>query len=92
MRTIDLSGPEGNAFCLIGMARNFAKQIPGKDGAEITARMQQGDYEHLLDVFEQEFGAVVELTNRPGDFETCVCTACDGGGCDECDWAGEIAL
>ena len=57
---IDLSGPEGNAFYLIGAARNLAKQL-GKDGKAITERMIAGDYENLLAVFEEEFGDVVTL-------------------------------
>ena len=38
MRQIDLSGPDGNAFALIGIARNWAKQL-GKDATAITAEM-----------------------------------------------------
>lgn len=57
---IDLTGPEGNAFVLMGMARNFAKQL-GKDVKAITEEMMAGDYEHLLFVFDREFGDYVIL-------------------------------
>jgi uncharacterized protein YbjT (DUF2867 family) len=57
---IDLTGPDGNAFTLMGMASNFAKQI-GKDGKAITDEMKMGDYEHLLSVFDREFGHFVIL-------------------------------
>ena len=57
---IDLTGPEGNAFVLMGMAKNFAKQL-GKDPKAITDEMMAGDYEHLLFVFDREFGDYVIL-------------------------------
>ena len=57
---IDLTGPEGNAFVLMGMAKNFARQL-GKDGKAITEEMIAGDYEHLLFVFDREFGDYVIL-------------------------------
>jgi len=55
---VDLTGPDGNAFALMGMARKWAKQL-GKDGKAIMAEMQSGDYEHLLAVLEREFGEYV---------------------------------
>lgn len=64
---IDLSGPEGNAFCLLGYAKQYAKQIPGKDGDAIMADMMAGDYNHLIDVFETEFGGAIKLVNKPGE-------------------------
>ena len=56
----DLTGPDGNAFTLMGMAVNFAKQL-GKDGKAIREEMMAGDYEHLLSVFDREFGHFVIL-------------------------------
>jgi len=61
--TIDLSGPEGNAFYLIGQAKRLAKDL-GKNGKEIAEEMMSGDYENVLNVFEREFGNVVTLVNR----------------------------
>jgi len=57
---IDLTGPDGNAFVLMGTAVNLAKQL-GKDGKAIREEMMAGDYEHLLSVFDREFGDYVIL-------------------------------
>lgn len=57
---IDLTGPQGNAFFLIGTARNLAKQF-GMDSKKITSEMMSGDYENLIEVFDREFGSVVTL-------------------------------
>lgn len=57
---IDLNGPEGNAFCLLAHAKNFARQL-GKDWDPIQTDMTSGDYEHLLGVFEEHFGDFVTL-------------------------------
>jgi len=57
---IDLTGPQGNAYCILGAASKLAKQL-GKDGEAINKRMKEGDYEHLLEVFEEEFGDHVIL-------------------------------
>jgi hypothetical protein len=57
---IDLTGPEGNAFVLMGMAAKFASQLKlNKD--KIIGEMMSGDYEHLLQVFDREFGEFVIL-------------------------------
>jgi hypothetical protein len=55
---IDLSGPEGNAFMLIGMASKWSKQL-GLDPKEIQDDMTSGDYDHLLSVIEKYFGDYV---------------------------------
>jgi len=55
---IDLTGPEGNAYCLIGYAKRFAKQL-GLDGDKIVKDMTSGDYENLLKVFDKNFPFVV---------------------------------
>jgi hypothetical protein len=57
---IDLSGPDGNAFALMGYASRFAKQLR-RDPKPILAQMTAGDYEHLLQVFDAEFGEYVTL-------------------------------
>lgn len=60
---IDLAGPDGNAWVLIGYARNFSKQL-GKSNDEIraiTEEMMSGDYENLLQVFDREFGSFADL-------------------------------
>ena len=57
---IDLTGPHGNAFYLIFVAKNLAKQLE-KDSAAIIGEMMSGDYEHLVEVFDREFGHFVIL-------------------------------
>ena len=57
---IDLTGPDGNAFVLMGYASNLAKQLK-KDEKAIKEDMQSGDYDHLVEVFDREFGDYVTL-------------------------------
>tara|TARA_R110000744_G_scaffold315854_1_gene422624 strand:- start:242 stop:457 length:216 start_codon:yes stop_codon:yes gene_type:complete len=57
---IDLTGPEGNAFVLLGYAKRFAKQLE-LNSEEIISNMTSGDYEHLLEVFDKHFGSFVIL-------------------------------
>ena len=57
---IDLTGPEGNAFVLIGTATKLAKQL-GLDGKAIQVEMMKGDYEHLVETFDKHFGHLVTL-------------------------------
>ena len=57
---IDLTGPDGNAFYLIGTAKRLAKQL-GLDSQKITFEMTSGDYEHLVKTFDKHFGHFVTL-------------------------------
>jgi len=57
---IDLTGPDGNAFALLGYATKFAKQL-NFDEKKITTEMMNGDYEELLEVFDRYFGDYVIL-------------------------------
>jgi hypothetical protein len=52
---IDLTGPQGNAFCLLGYAQKFCRDL-GLDGNEIINDMKSGDYENLVQVFDKHFG------------------------------------
>lgn len=63
MMTIDLSGPQGNAFFLMGTAQKLAKQLDwDKESIDsMLAEMQSGDYDNLCSVFEQNFCDIVEL-------------------------------
>ena len=58
--SIDLTGPDGNALVLIGKAMSFASQL-GLDQESIKQEMMSGDYENLLQVFEENFGSFVTL-------------------------------
>ena len=57
---IDLTGPKGNAFYLLGVARKLAKQLD-LSNQKIEDDMMSGDYEHLLEVFDKYFGSFVIL-------------------------------
>ena len=57
---IDLTGPDGNAFVLLGYARNYAKQL-GLDADMICNEMRESDYENLISVFDKYFGDFVIL-------------------------------
>jgi len=57
---IDLTGPQGNAYFLLGTAGKLAKQL-GKDADAIMERMKSGDHDNLVAVFDVEFGEYVTL-------------------------------
>ena len=57
---IDLTGVQGNAYCLLGYAKGFCEQL-GKDFKPILKKMKSGDYENLVKVFDKEFGSFVTL-------------------------------
>lgn len=57
---IDLTGPQGNAFFLLGTAQRLAKQL-GLDSKAIQTEMMSGDYENLVKVFDSYFGDFVIL-------------------------------
>ena len=60
---IDLNGPEGNAFCLLGTAMSLCKQIgiSVERRDEIIDEMRSDDYEHLIQTFDKYFGKLVDL-------------------------------
>ena len=58
--SIDLTGPDGNAFVLIGTAAKLARQL-GLDSKAIQAEMMSGDYENAVNVFDENFGHFVTL-------------------------------
>ena len=56
MRTIDLTGPEGNAFALMGLAKSFSKQLGKTNGDAIVMKMMAAEsYDDLLAIFSKEF-------------------------------------
>jgi hypothetical protein len=57
---IDLTGPQGNAFFLLGQAGRYAGQL-GLDGDQIVTEMKSGNYENLVAVFDHYFGDYVIL-------------------------------
>ncbi len=57
---IDLTGSQGNAFFLLGTAMNLARQL-GLNSEEVCGKMKEGDYEHLVQTFDNYFGDFVTL-------------------------------
>ena len=57
---INLTGPQGNAFYLMGFAQKNARKF-GLDGSSILEEMKSGDYENLVQVFDKYFGEFVIL-------------------------------
>jgi len=60
---IDLSGPKGNAFYLLGLAKRYGKQF-GWEPNDIEAmldNLKSKDYKHLVETFDEYFGQVVDL-------------------------------
>lgn len=66
---IDLRGPDGNAFALLGMAKNFSKQLDHSPEyrEQIQAEMTEYDYDHLVDTFKQYFGDYVTIEGDSRD-------------------------
>jgi hypothetical protein len=60
---IDLTGPEGNAFYLLGMSDKFAKQLgwSKEQRSKLRVDLTFGDYENLINVFDKHFGEFVIL-------------------------------
>ena len=57
---IDLTGPDGNVFVLMGYARRFANDL-GLDGSKIINEMKSSNYENAVEVFDNYFGSFVIL-------------------------------
>ena len=57
---IDTTGPDGNAFVLLGYAKSYAKEL-NLPFNKIQGEMTSGDYENLIQVFDKYFGSFVIL-------------------------------
>ena len=55
---VDLTGPDGNAFVLLGMAKRWARDLQ-LDFKSIQSEAMSGNYEHLLSVLDNHFGDYV---------------------------------
>lgn len=67
-RSIDLRGPEGNAFAILGLAKQFCNQLnkvdPDKyDWDKINKEMTSSNYTHLVKTFDSYFGDYVTIYN-----------------------------
>ena len=59
-QVIDLTGPQGNAFYLLGTAMKLSKEI-GLDVNAVLDDLKDGDYEHLITRFDYHFGFIIDL-------------------------------
>ena len=59
-QVIDLTGPQGNAFYLLGTAIKLCKQLE-IDDTIVLEDMKSGNYEHLITVFDTYFGDFIDL-------------------------------
>ena len=59
-QVVDLTGPQGNAFYLLGLASKLCKQLQIEDDI-ILDDMKSGDYEHLITTFDNYFGELIDL-------------------------------
>lgn len=60
---IDLRGPQGNAFYLLGLAKRIGQELDWHESKiqEMLTDMKSGDYENLLHRFDQEFGCIFTI-------------------------------
>ena len=60
---IDLTGPDGNAFVILGLAKRLCKEfgMTKQYEKDLLDEMMSGDYENLLEVFDKNFGDYVIL-------------------------------
>ena len=59
-QTIDLNGPDGNAWCILGTGQSLARNL-SIDFVPIRSEMMSGDYRHLVETFDKHFGGYVDL-------------------------------
>lgn len=57
---VDLNGPQGNAFYLLGLATKLSEQL-GYNTEQILSEMKESDYETLVLTFDKYFGDHVIL-------------------------------
>ena len=60
---IDLTGPSGNAFVLLGYANRFARELGYSDHERLCLidNMKLSTYDMLVEIFDREFGSFVTL-------------------------------
>ena len=60
---IDLTGPDGNAYYILGVAKRLCKEfgMTKQYEKDLLDEMMSGDYEILLQTFDKSFGSVVTM-------------------------------
>lgn len=63
MITVDLEGPGGNAFSIMGVVKKVARATnkTQEETENIIQQMTSGDYENLLSVVEENFPDQIEF-------------------------------
>ena len=62
-QVIDLTGPQGNAFYLLGLASKLCKQIgiSEHETNSILEEMKSNGYTNLIETFDKHFGMIIDL-------------------------------
>ena len=60
---VDLSGPQGNAYALMGVARSIGRELnrPYNEIKEVETKMMSGDYDNLVKVLFLEYGEFIQF-------------------------------
>ena len=67
-RVLDLAGPEGNAYVLLGIAHGLLEE-QGMDPDMYITMMKSGDYGNLVRLFNELFGEFFTIV-LPAEVET----------------------
>ena len=57
---IDLTGPQGNAYYILALAKRLCKEFD-IDSKPLIDKMMSGDYENLIQTFDKNFGSIVTM-------------------------------
>ena len=63
---IDIDGPEGNAFHLLGVAKNLCKKL-NMDFETFHREACSDDYTNLIKTFDKYFGTIVTIATSNAD-------------------------
>ena len=59
-QVIDLTGPQGNVYFLMGTAMKLCKELD-LDKDVVLSEMQSSDYENAIQTFDKYFGMIIDL-------------------------------
>jgi hypothetical protein len=69
-QTIDLRGPDGNAMALIGMAKNFERQMGNDNKKTMGEFLKLGSYENIVAEFKKRYKYLVEIIEDETECES----------------------
>jgi hypothetical protein len=63
---VDLSGPQGNAYALMGVARSIGRELnrPYNEIKDVETRMMSGNYNDLVKVLYLEYGDFIQFVKE----------------------------